>query len=357
MRSPTIARCLDSARERGLRCFMLRRSLVAVAALLAAACGDDDGNPFAGRSLSRPPSASAALVFVSGSWAAQPGAPRELLALDAAGTSVERLTTCAENTSPPCDFVSVAPSPQRVRVAAIRTTPEAEEGATALYFMDLSRSVETILFSRRRIDSVDWSSDDSFLIYSALVPQTSQADLFFSQPNGQQEENLTESLAVSERNAGIDPFSRTAVYERDEAGVSRIYLFRDTPLTSGPATGGALPGTPYVVGSDADPVFSPDGTSIAFRRLTSTANSGLGTWDILTLRADGRSEPVTIASGPLFRGAPDWGSEGLLFVETDAAASRSELVVLQPDGSGRRILRTEDAGYRMGAPRWLATPR
>jgi hypothetical protein len=66
---------------------------------------------------------------------------------------------------------------------------------------------------------------------------------------------------------------------------------------------------------------------------------------------------VTIATGPVFRGAPDWGSEGLLYVETDAAASRSELVVLQPDGSGRQVLRTEDAGYRMGAPRWLAAPR
>ena len=40
-------------------------------------------------------------------------------------------------------------------------------------------------------------------------------------------------------------------------------------------------------------------------------------------------------------------------METDAATSRSQLVLVQPDGSGRTVLRTEDAGYRMGAPRWL----
>lgn len=332
---------------------MLRRATIVVSAVLAAACGDDGNNPFAGLLRSRPPSASAALLFVSGSWAAETGQPRELFALSADGATLERLTSCAEASSP-CDVLSVAPSPQRTRVAAVRSTPGAEEGATALYFMDLARSVETVLFPRRRVDGVDWSSDDSFLIFAGPVPQTSQSDLFFSQPNGQGEENLTQTLSVDERNPRIDPFARTALYERDEEGVSRIYLFRDTPLTSGPASGEGLPGTPYVVGSDASPVFSPDGASIAFRRLSGTGNGGLGTWDLLTLRADGQSTPVVVASGPVFRGAPDWGPRGLLFVETDADSSRSELVVVQPDGSGRQVLRTEDAGYRMASPRWLA---
>ena len=107
------------------------------------------------------------------------------------------------------------------------------------------------------------------------------------------------------------------------------------------------------MGADADPVFSPDGLSVAFTRLTGTGNGGLGTWDLLTLKADGASTPAVIATGPLYRGAPDWGSRGILFVETDAATSRSQLVLVQPDGSGRTVLRTEDASSRMGSPRWL----
>jgi len=333
---------------------MLRRLLVVASIVLAAACGDDAGNPFNRLAVARPPSAEAAILFVSGSWTDVPGAPRELLALNADGSKLEQLTACAQ-TEQPCDFIQVAPAPDRSRLVAIRTTPDAAEGASTLYFMDLSRSVETIVFPNRQVLSADYSPDGSFLIYTAVPAQTSQEDLFYSQPNGQQEQNLTESLALRERNARIDPFAQTAIFERiDETGTSRIYLYASTALTSGPAGGPALPGTAYVVGADADPVFSPDGRSFAFRRLTGTGNGGLGTWDLLTQRADGASTPTVIATGALYRGAPDWGAQGILFVETDAATSRSQLVLVQPDGSGRTVLRTEDASSRMGSPRWLA---
>lgn len=333
---------------------MRRRLFLAASLAVAAACGHDSTNPLTGPNATRPPAAEAVLLFVSGSWAADPGEARELHALNADGSKVERLTSCAQATTP-CDFLQVAPSPDRNRLAAIRTTPAAAAGASALYFMDLSRSVETLIFPNRRIDSVDYSPDGSFILYSAVVPQTSQEDLFYSQPNGTSEQNLTSSSTFRERSARIDPFARTAVYEGiDASGVSRIYLFSQTPLTSGPATGESLPGTPYVVGADADPVFSPDSLSVAFRRLTGIGNGGLGTWDLLTVPTDGTAAPRVLSSGPVFRGAPDWGSKGIVFVETDAASARSQLVLVQPDGSGRTVLRTEDAGYRMGAPRWLA---
>ena len=135
--------------------------------------------------------------------------------------------------------------------------------------------------------------------------------------------------------------------------MSRIYLFRESPLTSGPATGPALPGTPYVVGADADPAFSPDSTLVVFRRLTGTGNGGLGTWDVNVISGATAAVPRTIATGPAFRGAPDWGPNGILFVETDAAAGTSRLVRVQPDGTGRTVLRSEPATARMGAPRWL----
>jgi len=332
---------------------MLRRLLVVASIALAAGCGDDPVNPFNRFVTSRPPSAEAVLVYVSSSWTDVPGAPRELLALNADGSKMERLTACAQS-EVPCDFVQAAPSPDRNRLIAIRTTPDAAEGASALYFMDLSRSVETIVFPNRKVLSADYSPDASFVIFSAIAAQTTEEDLFYSQPNGQAEENLSQSLTVRERNPRIDPFARTAVFERiDESGVSRIYLYSSTALTSGPAEGPALPGTPYVVGADAGPAFSPDGGSVAFTRLTGTGNGGLGTWDLLTLKGDGVSKPVVIATGPLYRGAPDWGPRGILVVETDAALSRSQLVLMQPDGSGRTVLRTEDASTRMGEPRWL----
>jgi hypothetical protein len=333
---------------------MLRRALVATSLVLAVSCGSDAGNPFAALISSRPPSADAALVFVSGSWAEAPGQPRELLALDASGSKLERLTRCTES-STPCDFLQVALSSSRDRVMAIRSTAGAEAGASTAYYMDLARSVETVVFPRRRVDAIDWSPDGSFVVYAAVVPQTNQEDLFYSSPNGQDEQNLTETLTVRERAPRIDPGGQTAVFERiDESGVGRIYIFANTAVTSGPATGPALPGTAYIVGGDADPVFSPDRAYVAFRRLTGVGNGGLGTWDLLTVRLDGVSTPTVLATGALYRGAPDWGRKGILYVETEAATSRSQLVVIQPDGTGRTVLRTEDAGFKMGSPRWLA---
>jgi len=322
------------------------------AAALALACGDNGGNPFSAASPARPPAADAAILFVSGSWSAEINSPREIMAMAANGSNPQQLTTCAR-AAQPCDILQLAPSPDRGRVIAVRTTPDAEPGAQVLYFMDLNRSVETIILPRRRVDSADWAKDGSFLLFASANAQVGNEDLFTSQPDGTEEQNLTDSLNVRERHARLDPFGRTAVFERiDAEGVSRIYLFRETPVTSGPAAGPALPGTPYVVGSDADPAFSPDGTLIVFRRLTGTGNGGLGTWDLIVTSGATGAVPRTIASGPAFRGAPDWGTSGILFVETDAAAN-SQLVLVQPEGTGRTVLRTEAAGFRMGSPRWL----
>lgn len=330
----------------------MRRLLLLGTSALALACSNG-GNPFSAVSPSRPPAADAAILFVSGSWSADANAPREIFAIGPDGSNPQQLTTCAR-AAEPCDILQVAPAPDRQRVVAVRTTPDAADGAQALYFMDLSRSVETIVPPGRRVDSADWARDGSFLLFAAPNAQVGNEDLFTAQPNGTEEQNLTQSLSVRERRARLDPLGRTAVFERiDDAGVSRIYLFRETPITGGPATGPELAGTPYVVGADAEPAFSPDGTLIVFRRLTGTGNGGLGTWDLLVTSGGTGVVPRTIATGPVFRGAPDWGRAGILFVETDAAAGTSLLVRVQPDGSGRTVLRSEPAGYRMGAPRWL----
>jgi len=332
---------------------MLRRVCVAASIALAAACSSNSANPFT--TPTKAPSANAVLLFATGSWAADPGQPRELFALNADGTQLERLTNCAQ-ASPACDFVQLAPSPDRNRLAAIRTQPDAAAGATTLYFMDLARGVEQVIFANRRVGAVDYSPDGSFILYTAIPTgtQTTAEDLFYASPDGTGEQNLTNTADFRERSPRVDPLATTATYEGiDSTGVGRIYLFSQTRVTTGPAGGAALPDTPYVVGADADPVFSPDEKTVAFRRLTGVGNGGLGTWDLMSAPVDASSSPKVLATGPLYRGAPDWSAKGIVFVETDAAADRSDLVVLSPDTATRTVLRSEPAGYRMGSPRWL----
>lgn len=334
---------------------MLRRGLLFVSvALSIAACQGSSNSALIGSTQSRPPAADAALLFVSGSWSADLGQPRELFSSNADGSKIERLTGCAQ-LAQPCDILQVAPSVDRNHVAAVRTIPGAAAGTAGLYYMDLSRSVEKLLFARRQVNAVDWSPDDSFLVYSSFGDGLAAAeDLYYCLPNATSDQALTSTPTARERNPRINPGASTAAYELiDETGVARIALFGAAALTSGPATGPALSGTPYVVGADATPAFSPDSKFVVFRRLTGVGNGGLGTWDLMVIGSDGAGLQ-TVASGPVFRGAPDWGKTGIVFVETDAAEGKSRLVLVQPDGSGRKVLHEELAGFQMGAPRWLA---
>ncbi len=323
-------------------------------ALMLAGCHKNSGNPFEGTGSSKPPSANAQVLFASSSWSPDAGQPRELMALDADGTTLERLTSCA-TAAQPCEVLQFALSPDTTRAAVVRSLVDGAPGTSTLYFLDLSRSVEKLLFSSQRVSFVDWSTDGSFLLYTSPgSQQTDIEDLYLSAPDGTNNQDLTQTADVRERNGRVDPQGQNAVYERiDSTGVGRIYLYQQTPLTSGPATGPALPGTLYVVGGDADPDFSPDGVSIVFRRLTGIGNGGLGTWDLMTMKADGTAQKVILTGGNVYRGAPDWGKTGILFVETDAAAELSRLVVVQPDGSGRKVLREEPMSSGMTSPRWV----
>jgi len=330
---------------------MLRRGILAAAlAVFCVACAQNTSTSFAGFSASRPPSADAVLVFVSGSWSPDP-APRDILALNADGSKVERLTTCA-GTADPCDILQAVLSSDRTKAVALRTTASSGPGVAAMYYMDLSRSVESVVGTRRQVSSVDWAPDNSFIVYSAPAATNGTDDLFYALPNGTSETNLTQT-STSEPNARIDPGSQTAVFTQvDPTGKGQVYLYPATLLDAGGPGTTPLPGTPFVLGSNSDPAYSPDGAVVVFRRLTSVRNGVLGTWDIMRVNRDGTGLQV-VATGDVFRGAPDWGAKGIVFVETDAASARSSLVVIQPDGSGRTVLRTEGSAYGMAAPRWL----
>ena len=332
--------------------------LVAVAACLAPACGTDTENPFAQFTLTRSPSEDAVLFYVSGAWASVPGQGRELFAVNADGSEVERLTTCSADAQN-CDFLEVAPSANRDRIAAVRGSLSGDPDAAALYFMDLSRSVETVVVAAARVQDCDWAFDDSLILYGNGVVE----DLSLTQPNGDQNQKLTDTPEFRERSGRLDLGVTTAVFEGLDQTPGKSQIFRlfapdPQPLTEGGPGSEVLPGTPYVVGSDTSPAFSPNSRLVAFRRLTGTGNGGLGTWDILyapTVASDPIDEPVLVAGGGgVFRGEPDWGLDGrIVFVETDMASGESRLVTILPDGTERQVIHVEDAGYRMGSPRWI----
>jgi dipeptidyl aminopeptidase/acylaminoacyl peptidase len=338
-----------------------RRRALAVLPLLLAGCSSEFDNPFANTARTVVPRASADIIF-AGNQHASPGTPRELFAVDDDGANPTQLTFCSTTTRP-CDTAEVSSAPDRQRVAVRRRLDtngnsrlEAADG-DAMLFVDLARGTEAALIAATAsVSSIDWAPTGDVLVYAA-TGEGGVEDLWRVDPNGQNNRNLTVTTGVRERGPRVDPTGSIAVYERiDPSAKSAIFVFvdrlRQVRVTTPGEGSEVLPGTPYVVGSDADPDFSPEADAIVFRRLTGTGVGGLGTWDVMTVRPDGTGLAV-IAAGEAYRGAPDWGTGGIVFEEADAATGARRIVVVQRDGSGRRVVLTAAAGTDLTLPRWL----
>jgi Tol biopolymer transport system component len=333
----------------------------ALALALLCGCSSEIENPFANATRTVPPRATAAVIFASNIGRA-PGSARELYAVDLDGSGLTQLTFCSTDTVP-CDTSAVSPAPDRQRVV-VRRRKDANGNSRldsgdgdAMLFVDLSRGTEAPLVpASSLVQAIDWAPTGDVLVFSANG-EGSTEDLFRADVNGENNRNLTATTGVRERGGRVDPTGTVAVYERVEPDAKpAVFVFvdrtRQVRITTPGAGTAALAGTPYTVGSDADPTFSPDGRSIVFRRLTGTGAEGLGTWDIMTIRNDGTGQALVV-TGADYRGAPDWGAQGIVFEEADGASGNRRLVAVQPDGSGRRVLVTAARGTDLSAPRWL----
>lgn len=326
--------------------------------LVAGACSKGYDSPFASTTVAAPLPARAAIVFSSNSYGS-PGSPNELFAIEASGAGLTRLTVC-NRPDRPCADLEAAVAPDRTRAIVRRVLADSNRDGrldgrddAGLVFLNLSRGVEAILLPETaRVSGIDWSPTEELLLLSS-AGEGGLDDLFTLSPKGENSQNFTNSASVRERRPRFDSRGATGIYERiDEAGKGQVHiLFSQPRVTTGGPGSEPLPGTPWVVGSDADPDFSPDDRRAVFRRLTGTGNGGLGTWDVMTVNL-GDGSLTMAASGPAYRGAPDWGSQGIVFNEVDPGGV-TRMVVLQPDGSDRRVLLTVASSFDLSNPRWL----
>lgn len=345
-----------------------------------AACNGDYPNPFEGQIRTGKPSADAGLIFTGNGWSQDTGSGREAFSVSAAGASLTRLTFCNE-TAVACDTAEVALAPDRRRaILRVLDTDTNGDGVLsaddgyALVYVDLDRQAQANLVeASQKVTGLDWSPVQDLLVYSAQG--IGGEDLFRTNPirptddNAQDTRNLTCPTGqngvtppcdarIRERRPRIDPSGQFLIYERIGAdGKGQIWAFQNVASVFAVTTGGPgsepLTGTPYVVGSDADPDFSPDNSSIVFRRLTATGNGGRGTWDILAIDSDG-TNLRTIASGGAWRGAPDWSLDGsIAFAETPVSTGIPSLVRVDADGGNRTTLLSLPAGFSLDFPRWL----
>lgn len=354
----TLSRAAHSLPLIGMRVF----PSAVIAATLVLGCARTYDNPFAGSNPTDPPPAGASIVFTSNVHNARPGTGREIFAAEESGADATRLTFCGE-AGALCSSLEASFGPDRRRAVVRRVLTDTDSdgrltGADgeSLVLVDFERSVEgALLPAAARVSSVDWSAISDVVVYSG-VGNGGLEDIYRVDPNGQNNRNITTTPGVRERHPRVDPTGSIAVFERiDATGKGEVWVFfttqAQTRITSGGAAGPALPLTPYVVGSDADPDYSPDGRSIVFRRLRALGDGRLGHWDLMTVSSEGTGL-TTIVSGPAYRDAPDWGPRGIVFAETNSDG-RTEIVIVGPDGSNRRSALTVGSGVDLGATRWL----
>jgi hypothetical protein len=335
----------------------MRAAGLLLVALSITGCDTTYDNPFSNTGKTTAPSANDDLVFVQ----SPPGGGnlREIYSLDVDGTAAPtRLTSCTQ-IAPACDIVEVAPAPDNLRVIVRRRSDSNGDGTIqdgepqTVVVMDLSRSIEgEILSSIPGIDSLEWLAGDTPLLFSAPGPGGLD-DLFVASQDGTTSNNFTQSSATRERHPRL--VGQLLTFERAAPGsVSGIWGAFTNPFNITPGdttlTPDPLPGTDYLVGSDADADPSPDGTQVAFRRLVGLGENGRGAWDIYTAGTGGGATPVPLATGG-FHGAPDWGPQGIVFVEIPPGNTTANLIMIAPDGTRRTLL--SGAPATLQSPRWL----
>jgi len=146
---------------------------------------------------------------------------------------------------------------------------------------------------------------------------------FFAEPNG--------------------PWDGGALYTVPVAGGEPTRLFDDPPM---------------MAGQDADPVYSPDGRYIAFRRRLPVADKVEGQFDLFRVNTDGTGlVQLTRTDGN--EGDPSWSPDSTQIAfgsteHTDAypAADIGRAWVMNADGSGRRLLWTKGAPQVQVATSW-----
>lgn len=160
-------------------------------------------------------------------------------------------------------------------------------------------------------------------------------DIYSSRPDGSDRVRLTDTPDFQELSPSSSPDGARIVYYGREGNLSDDFYQYDVYVMNADGTGRTS--LTDSLTHDYDPVWSPDGTRIAFVR---------GFSDIWIMNADG-SRQLNLTNTPeSYEYAPWWSADGLrIFYSADQA----ERHVMNADGSGQSLLPGEDPDVAPGS--------
>ena len=236
--------------------------------------------------------------------------------------------------------IDLVPSPDGRRAAFLRRI----EGRWQIFLVNLDGTGE-VQVTNDDVDHEDpaWSPAGDKLLFVANTGDSRIA--YLMNPDGSGREQVTPS-DVGAIHPSFTPDGRQVLYSTDddlrppEKNASVIYSVdlatkRVTPLISG--------------GVNTYPVMSPDGRTIAFRKIIGDMNS-----EVFVADADG-SNLRNLTNHWSYEGWPAWSPDGRRIAFAGNRNSAYQIFIMNADGSDVRLLaNTEGRGT---APKWSADGR
>lgn len=186
-------------------------------------------------------------------------------------------------------------------------------------------------------DKPQWSPDGSKILYESLISSTNWKEatlpeIFVMNADGSNQTNLSNAPAVSDSAPVWSPDGSQIAFSRGNGNGSPnqgIYLMN---------ADGSLQVNLTQTESDGFPSWSPDGSQIAFSRFINNRQM------IFVMNADGSNQAVTFAENYNGNAKPEWSPDGTGLAFATYLNGNSEIYVMNTNGGGLTNV-TNDAEY------------
>ncbi|KPJ56244.1 MAG: hypothetical protein AMJ42_05555 [Deltaproteobacteria bacterium DG_8] len=307
--------------------------------------------------------------------------PSEIYAIDIDAQEIYRIT-CSNFSGTTCDYSRPHVSPDRKKMVVLRGCSDTNSDGIinfsdekGIWIIDIENETVSEIPGFNALNSPCWSVNNE-IIFAANLAGKINTDIYKMDENGENIQNLTTTDNYFENDPWWSQDGERIVFikgefitpegspegsfitakgdlwvmDSDGSNKTKVVSFdgdEDCPDYS----------DHYCLGLPADPDFLPDGNSVVYEKLLSTAeNEGSGRWNIFSASLSGLNQNITnLTNDPTaYQAIPRASEEGIIFHEVDTVKPFYGLVMINLDGSNRKnILDNSDLTYYLGAASWL----